>query len=312
MMKNLEQCCWNLVNVEHLVRDIMNGGHAYVMDHFASLIASDAFLSLGHGESYTTLRLENLLLRTAAGLSPDQACRSYPRAVRLNQLLSAKVILPNPMSNDSLQTMDRVSSIQLRQEDEGGWNEEFIGLVSALLSATEQCLIRQCSRAMRCSSWNRMDTDLRSKIQKLACLTDTDELRRLRSSNSSIGSARNHSASSSVSSRTNDLRQVKLAIQAHARKVQGLPAEISNIPVIKKPSNRPSNDLNAVSSGHPVTKSSTRANVPEPNIKVTNVSGSSKGKAAAVRPRYLDPKKPKTPVMENRASNRIQLKVGLD
>lgn len=317
MMKNLEQCRWNFINVDSLVRDILDSAHTYVMDHFASLIASDSFLSLGHGENYTISRLENLFLRTAAALTPEQACRSYPRAVRLNQLLTAKVILPNPLSNESLQIMDRVNSIQLRQEDQDGWNEDFIGLVSALLSAIEQCLIRQCSKAMRCSAWNRMDADLRSKMQKLACLTDTDDLRRLRSSTSSIGSVRNYSASSSVSSRTNDLRQVKLAIQAHSRKFQG-PIENSNIPVIKKTATRPATNNQAVTNGHPVTKSATRVHVPE-KIKPTHrrshseevqscINGS-KGKLTVIKSRYMEPRKPKTPVMETRANNRLQLKV---
>ena len=323
MLKNLDACRWNIINVDHLVRDILNSAHNYVLDHYASLIASDSFLSLGHGDTYTISRFENLLLRTAAVLTPDQACRSYPRAVRLNQLLTAKVIqMPNPLSNESLQIMDRVHSIQLRQEDQDGWNEEFIGLVSALLSAIEQCLIRQCSKAMRCSSWQRMDADLRSKMQKLACLTDTEELRRLRSSTSSIGSLRNYSASSSVSSRTNDLRQVKLAIQAHARKTQGgPPLEPSNIPVIKKTLVRPNNPLMSTN-GHPVTKSSTKVHVPEklmpPHRRshseeastCSNISKGSSSKLGSVKARYMEPRKPKTPLLsENRASNRIQLKV---
>lgn len=276
------------------------------MDHFASLIAADSFLSLGHGEHYTISRLENLLLRTASGLVPEQACRSYSRIVKLNQLLTAKVILPNPLSNESLQIMNRVNSIQLRQEDQAmGWNVEFISLVSALMSAIEQCLIRQCARAMRCSSWQRMDADLRMKMQKLACLTDSEDLRKLRSSTSSIGSIRNYSASSSVSSRTNDLRQVKLAIQAHSRKIHGGPVppiESSNIPIIKK---------TVVKSAHPVTKSSTKTNVPEkPNLihkrsQSEEVSGS-KGKLNVIKSRYMEPRKLKTP---EKANSRLQLKV---
>lgn len=322
MLKSLEQCRWNIINVDNLVRDILDSAHSYVMDHFASLIASDSFLSLGHGENYTITRLEHLFLRTAAALTPEQACRSYPRAVRLNQLLTAKVIIPNPLSNESLQIMDRVNSIQIRQEDQDGWNEDFIGLVSALLSAIEQCLIRQCSKAMRCSAWQRMDADLRSKMQKLACLSETEDLRRLRSSTSSVGSIRNYSASSSVSSRTNDLRQVKLAIQAHTRKFQGPPVENSNIPVIKKTSARPStgisNVVNGAHPGHPVTKSTTRTHIPE-KVKPTHrrshseeVAGcinGSKGKLTIIKSRYMEPKKPKTPVMETRANNRLQLKV---
>lgn len=321
MLKNLEQCRWNVTSVDNLVRDILDSAHGYVMDHFASLIASDSFLSLGHGDKFTIARLENLFLRTAAQLTPDQACRSYPRAVRLNQLLTAKVIMPNPLSNESLQIIDRVNSIQLRQEDEGGWNEDFIGLVSALLSAIEQCLIRQCSKAMRCTSWNRMDADLRSKMQKLACLSDTEDLRRLRSSASSIGSVRNYSASSSVSSRTNDLRQVKLAIQAHTRKIHGQPPiENSNIPVIKKAAARPEHPIpNKVSTNghHPVTKSSTKVHVPEKlkpmhhrsySEEASSCINGSKGKLSIVKSRYMDPIKPKTPVLDNRASHRLQIK----
>lgn len=322
MLKNLEQSRWNVLNVDNLVRDILEAAHVYVMDHFASLIASDSFLSLGHGDNYIISRLENLLLRTATALTPEQACRSYPRAVRLNQLLTAKVILPNPLSNESLQIMDRVSSIQLRQEDQdSGWNEDFIRLVSALLSAIEQCLIRQCSKAMRCSSWQRMDGELRMKMQKLACLTDTDDLRKLRSSTSSLGSVRNYSNASSVSSRTNDLRQVKLAIQAHTRKIHGLPIiENSNIPVIKKTAARATHPItNLSTNGHPVTKSATRTNIPEktklPTHKrshseeVASCINGSKGKLTVVKSRYMEPKKPKTPIMETKAGNKLQLKV---
>lgn len=321
MLKNLEQSRWNVINVDNLVRDILDAAHVYIMDHFASLIASDSFLSLGHGDNFVISRLENLLLRTAAALTPEQACRSYPRAVRLNQLLTAKVILPNPLSNESLQIMDRVSSIQLRQEDQDhGWNEDFIRLVSALLSAIEQCLIRQCSKAMRCSSWQRMDAELRMKMQKLACLTDTDDLRKLRSSASSLGSVRNYSNASSVSSRTNDLRQVKLAIQAHTRKIHGLPVENSNIPVIKKTAARPAFSIpNMSTNGHPVTKSSTRTNVPEKtklpihkrshSEETSSCASLSKGKLTVVKSRYMEPKKPKTPVLETRVGNRLQVKV---
>lgn len=309
MLKNLENCRWDVIEVDNLIRDILDSAHGYIMDHFASLIASDSFLSLGHGEKSTIARLENLLLRTAAGLSADQACRSYPRAVRLNQLLTAKVILPNPLSNESLQTMDRVSTkIQLRDEDLG-WHEDFVCLVSALMTAIEQNLIRQCSKAMRCSSWQRMDADLRSKMQKLACLTDTDDLRKLRSSASSTASVRNYSVSSSISSRSNDLRQVKLAIQAHNRKIHG-GYENSNIPVIKRAA-----PVSNVNTNYPVTKASTRTNIPEkiPSHKrshseETSISSRS-GKFVGVKSRYMEPPKPKTPLLDNRASNRLRVKV---
>ena len=340
ILNSLDQCHWNIVNVDNLVRDILDACHGYIMDHFASLIASDSFLSLGHGQNYTISRLEHLLLKTASALTPDQACRSYPRSVRLNQLLTAKIIkMPNPLSNENLKSLDRnYDSIQLRHEDdEMDWNEEFVRLVSALLSAVEQCLIRQCSRAMRVNAWQRMDVDLRMKIQKLACLSEPVEDRKLRSSTSSMNSLRNFpSQSSSQSSRTNDLRQVKLAIQAHTKKtqmyeqyyksnnLQGPPpvAAESNIPVIKrtieksasaiihpKPSARKS-ELNRI------TKSSTQSHVPEPiKTKLTHKRSQSDDLTAEIKPklipikaRYMEPRKPRTPLMEQKSSNRLQLK----
>lgn len=149
------------------MRDIIDAGHAYISDHFSNLVASDGFLSLGHGQSWNISRLEDILLRTAATLTPDQACRSYQRITRLNSVLGAKVIkMPANSDNGFIDQYD------IEHEEEMDWNPEFIRLVSALSSAVEQCLIRQCSRAMKIPQWQRMDTELRKKIQKLACLTE--------------------------------------------------------------------------------------------------------------------------------------------
>ena len=206
LMVILEPSRWAMA-VDNILQDILDSARCYVMDHFASLIASDSFLSLGHGQKWTISRLEHMILKTAAGLNSDQACKSYPRAVRLNQLLTAKIITPHD------------SVISLRQKDEDMyWNEEFVRLVSAILSAVEQCLTRQCGRAMRVSAWQRMDAELRMKIQKLACLTESEE-RKPRSSNNSSAKTSFHSQTSNYS-RTNDLRQVRIAIQAHTKKAQ--------------------------------------------------------------------------------------------
>lgn len=151
------------------MRDMIDAGHVYISDHFASLVASDGFLSLGHGQSWTISQLEDILLRTAATLTPDQACRSYQRITRLNSVLGAKVIkMPTPgvVDNGFLEQFD------VEHEEEMDWNPEFIRLVSALSSAVEQNLVRQCSRAMKTPQWQRMDAELRKKIQKLACLTE--------------------------------------------------------------------------------------------------------------------------------------------
>ena len=211
VLETLHKSRWEYYETQNVVEIILEAAHEYILDHFSSLIASDSFLSLGHDRKDDIPKLEHFILKAATSLSPDQACKSYPRAVRLNALLNAKLIkFPSPLSNDSFKP--QFDHIQLRDEDEDiEWNDEFIKLVSAILSAVEQSLIRQCGKAMKCSAWQRMDGDLRSKIQKIACVTENDDMRRnLRSSVTSLGSA-----SSATTNRANDLRQVKLAIQAH-------------------------------------------------------------------------------------------------
>lgn len=167
----LAPCRW-AVGVENTVRDIIDIAHSYISDHFANLLASDGFLSLGHGQSWNISRLENILLRIASTLTPEQACKSYQRVTRLNAVLAAKVIkIPSPGMHIHHEFGDD------EEEEEMDWNLEFIRLVSSILSAVEQCLTRQCARAMKNSQWIHMDAELRTKIQKLACLSDPVEMR---------------------------------------------------------------------------------------------------------------------------------------
>ncbi|XP_055912220.1 uncharacterized protein LOC129946165 [Eupeodes corollae] len=190
--------------IEKLVRDILDVAYGYISDHFSSLIASDSFLSLGHDKSCHIPRLESLLLRTASSLTPDQACRSYQRITRLNTVLSAKILkMPN--------LGELAKELQGLHEEELEWNEEFIRLISAILSTVEQCLTRQCSRAMRVNAWQRMDLELRKKIQTLARLTEPVDLRR----GKSVTKAFSFGGSSN---RNQDLYQFKLAIQAHSKR----------------------------------------------------------------------------------------------
>ncbi|XP_058466724.1 uncharacterized protein LOC131439571 [Malaya genurostris] len=212
------------VEVENVVRDILDAAYDYIQDHFASLLASDCFLSLGHNYSWAISHVEPILLRAATSLTPDQACKSYPRATRLHKLLQAKVLTmtATPLSSGDnlniLNVYEKKSKLDIeysREEEEMDWCSEFVGMVNAILSAVEQCLIRQCARAMRVNSWQRMDIELRNKIQKLSCLMEPSEERKSRSRYSYSSQA---SSSSSIHSRTNDLRQVRLAIQAHTKK----------------------------------------------------------------------------------------------
>lgn len=150
--------------VENILHEISDTAQIYLSEHFASLIASDSFLSLGHDQNCNIPALENLLLRTASTLSPDQACRSYQRVTKLHQVLHSKILT---------QQQNKIRTIVGVELDEDlDWDADFIRLVTAILSSVEQCLQRQCSRAMRTSAWQRLDLELRKKIQKLACLTD--------------------------------------------------------------------------------------------------------------------------------------------
>ncbi|XP_058055401.1 uncharacterized protein LOC131206744 [Anopheles bellator] len=224
------------VEVENVVRDILDAAYDYITDHFASLLASDSFLSLGQNYRWAIPHVEPILLPAANNLSPDQACKSYPRATRLHKLLQAKVLTmttttttttttATPLSGDKNTSVVNVYEKQGKrqkddykrheEEEEMDWCDEFVGMVNAILSAVEQCLIRQCARAMRVSSWQRMDVELRNKVQKLACLMETADERKSRSRYSFSSQT---SSSSSVHSRTNDLRQVRLAIQAHNKR----------------------------------------------------------------------------------------------
>lgn len=169
----LSSCRW-AIGVENTVRDLIDTARNYVADHFANLLASDWFLSLGQDQCDNIARLENLLLRTASTLTPEQACRSYQRATRLNGALRAKVKKPNSSSESSSQS----SSQEGELEEDGTWNGEFLRFVEAILLAVEHCLTRQCARAMRTQQWQRMELELRKRIQGLACLTDSMESKR--------------------------------------------------------------------------------------------------------------------------------------
>lgn len=185
-------------NVEFVLRELLEAAQNYMSDHFANLVASDSFLSLGHSNSWNIPRLENLLLKLASTLTPDQACKSYQRCTRLNSVLASKVYkIPgtNTLITNSQEDMD--------------WNGDFIRLVSAILSAVEQCLTRQCARAMKVSAWQRLELELRKKIQQLACLSGPSE-RKPRSS-SRLSASHN----TPYQNRIQDLNQLKLAFQAH-------------------------------------------------------------------------------------------------
>ncbi|XP_017489219.1 PREDICTED: LOW QUALITY PROTEIN: serine-rich adhesin for platelets-like, partial [Rhagoletis zephyria] len=140
------------------------------------------------------------------------------------------------------------------------WDSEYIRLVSAILSAVEQCLIRQCSRAMRVTAWQRMDLDLRKKIQTLARLTEPMDLKR----NKQVSKAFTFSGST----RNQDLYQVKLAIQAHSKRAMAQDTQLYKATQTQDAGNvqttergvQANNDLREGTSK--ILKSNTRVHVP--------------------------------------------------
>ncbi|KAH8252043.1 hypothetical protein KR038_008652 [Drosophila bunnanda] len=317
---------------EQLVRDILDAAYAYVGDHFASLIASDAFLSLGHDRSRHIPRLETLLLHTAAELTPEQACRSYQRVTRLNTVLQAKLIhMPASLGQSEL-----ARELQGLQEEQLDWQPEYIRLVGALVYAVEQCLIRQCSRAMRVTAWQRMDLELRKKIQTLARLTEPLDMKR--QNGKPVGKA----FSFGGNSRSQDLVQIKLAIQAQTKRAHAQEAQLykatqtheaatghvqtadrgvqanhesreggskilksnSRAYVPHRASSQVTSERNSVnllrrtqSEAPPVThkKPVTAATEPKaaPPVKTVAAAALASTKLAEVRPRYLEPRKPR-------------------
>ncbi|XP_055686260.1 BTB/POZ domain-containing protein 8 [Lutzomyia longipalpis] len=187
----LAPCRWAL-HIDHTIRNILDATTTYVSEHFSSLLASDSFLSLGHDRSSDISRLESFLLRSAATLSPEQACRTYQRINRLNIVLTEKRNI-----DDAPDSVD--------------WSTDFIHLVAAILSAVEQCLVRQCSKAMRTNTWHRMDIELKKKIQKLSRIPESHAERRSRPINREL-----HNQSPSYHNRNQSLHQIRLAIQAHS------------------------------------------------------------------------------------------------
>ncbi|KAH8324647.1 hypothetical protein KR067_002923 [Drosophila pandora] len=242
---------------EQLVRDILDAAYAYVGDHFASLIASDAFLSLGHDRSRHIPRLETLLLHTAAELTPEQACRSYQRVTRLNTVLQAKIIqMPASLGQSEL-----ARELQGLQEEQLDWQPEYIRLVGALVYAVEQCLIRQCSRAMRVTAWQRMDLELRKKIQTLARLTEPLDMKR--QNGKPVGKA----FSFGGSTRSQDLVQIKLAIQAQTKRAQALETQQYKATQTQEAANHVQTTERGVQANHEprenkLLKSNSRAYVP--------------------------------------------------
>ncbi|KAH8379531.1 hypothetical protein KR009_005440 [Drosophila setifemur] len=319
---------------EQLVREILDAAYAYVGDHFASLIASDSFLSLGHDRSRHIPRLETLLLHTAAELTPEQACRSYQRVTRLNTVLQAKLIqMPASLGHSEL-----ARELQGLQEEQLDWQPEYIRLVGALVYAVEQCLIRQCSRAMRVTAWQRMDLELRKKVQTLARLTEPLDMKRQN------GKPVSKAFSFGGSTRSQDLVQIKLAIQAQTKRAQAQETQLykatqtqeaaggghvqtadrgvqanheprenkllksnSRAYVPHRASSQVASERNSLnlhrrtqSEAPPVTQKKPIATVvavphsAAPAAEAKNAQGKVTAKLGEVRPRYLEPRKPRS------------------
>lgn len=93
-------------------------------------------------------------------------------------------------------------------------------MVQNIYTKVEECVVRQAVRVSHTSSWQKLDANLRTRIQELSCLP-LEHSYVIRQSRSTSGS------------RNLDLRQVKLAIQQHSRRTQSTDSHIKKTHTVK-------------------------------------------------------------------------------
>lgn len=102
-------------------------------------------------------------------MTAEQSCRSYQRIARLRSVLF-KSVDPN------VESIDDDSRLQ-QPDGDIVWKPEFLRLVADIYNAVENCLVGQCTRSMRTNQWQRMDLELRQKIQLIAGIADPIEVK---------------------------------------------------------------------------------------------------------------------------------------
>ncbi|XP_063237514.1 uncharacterized protein LOC134539417 [Bacillus rossius redtenbacheri] len=170
-----------------LTSQLLEAAVKFLANNFCLVLKCDSFQALGKELSWNISRLEDSLTAAADRLPPDQACQSH---AYLHRTLAAD---PQPAPSQS-----------------------YGELLRRLQKRVEASLVRQAARAARCPSWARMDVELRRKVQEAACLVLVPGEEPSRGKQP-VPAKR--SAAPQRSSRSLDIRQVKLAMTQQARRV---------------------------------------------------------------------------------------------
>nr|CAD7256648.1 unnamed protein product [Timema shepardi] len=181
-----------------IASQLLEAAIKFVGTNFCGVLKSESFQALGKELSWNISRLEDSLMAATDRLPPDQACQSHTHLYNL---------LSSPQS---------VESLAHKQ-----WSMSFCEVLRRLQKRVEASLVKQAARAARCPSWSHMNLELRKKVQEAACLVlvPGEEAQRFRQSTLSKRSGDGSHHPTSRSSRSLDIRQVKLAMTQQARRV---------------------------------------------------------------------------------------------
>ncbi|XP_066592396.1 uncharacterized protein [Prorops nasuta] len=205
--------------VFRLVSNLLDTSVKFLSDNFSSVLSNDSFQSLGRELTWNISRLEDNVLASAERLPPDQACRSYTKL--------HKMLLSVQQSDD--------------QPIKPKWGPLFIDFLKKIQSRVEKCLVRDAARAARCTTWLKMDLELRRRIQELACLVILPhESTKRQSRHSNFVKESKAAAIHSTISRSLDLKRVKMAVSEHSDKTLKQP--IGTTQIQKKPLSKPKTD----------------------------------------------------------------------
>lgn len=133
--------------VFRLVSNLLEVTVKYLSDNMCSVLNTASFQSLGREMTWNISRLEDNFLAAAERLQPEQACKSY---TKLHKML----------------VTSQTDELQVKYT----WGPIFMGFLNKIQARVEKCLVRDAARAVRTTSWLKMDLDLRRRIQDLACL----------------------------------------------------------------------------------------------------------------------------------------------
>ncbi|KAG7211468.1 hypothetical protein KM043_010748 [Ampulex compressa] len=203
--------------VFRMVSNLLETSVKFLSDNFAGVLGNENFQSLGRELTWNISRLEDNFLAAAERLPPEQACKSYSK---LHKMLSAS----------------QMDDPQMKLK----WGPLFVDFLKKIQSRVEKCLIRDAARAARTTMWLKMDLELRRRIQELACLVILPhETSKRQSRHSNFIKEPRATSNRSTTSRSLDLKRVKMVISEHNDKTL---KQMTTTQPAKKILNKPKSD----------------------------------------------------------------------